>query len=118
MKSKRSAGMSPRRKTQAHHRKQHQKPQPSGRLFLFPQLQRRLKLKVKKRTVASMGALAIGALGVTLAELVGVGEIIIGAVAAYATYRVIRYGVGPTEALIEGVELERGELPKSSETAA
>ena len=112
MASNRSAATGQRRKQSTHQRKNVQRKQPIGKLLRFPQFQRRFKMK--KRTLANVGALTIGAVGVTLANLVGVGEIIIGTVAAYATYRVIRYGVTPTEALIEGVEIEHGEHEQES----
>src|SRR4051812_20746400 len=102
MPSNRLAAMGQRRKQSTHHRKSLHKKQPSGRWLRFPHFPQRFKMK--KRTLANVGALTIGALGVTLANIVGVGEIIIGTVAAYATYRVIRYGVTPTEALIEGTD--------------
>ncbi len=67
----------------------------------------------RKALTANVGAIAAGAVGVALASAVGVGELMTGGFLAYVAYRVIRYGVAPTEALIEGVELEHGQVPKS-----
>ncbi len=72
----------------------------------------------RKAMLANIGALGAGALGVGLASSVGVGELVAGGFIAYVAYRVIRYGVAWTEALIEGVELEHGQVPKKASNVA
>ncbi len=72
----------------------------------------------RKALLATAGAAGAGALGVALASSVGVGELVAGGFVAYVAYRVIRYGVAWTEALIEGVELEHGEVPRKASNVA
>lgn len=85
---------------------------PTRALSRIVEVRRRLLTLPRRRaTLANAGALAIGGAGAALASMVGVGELAVGAFAAYVAYRVIRYGVTPTEAIIEGVELEHGEIP-------
>lgn len=72
----------------------------------------------RKVRYASIGALFTGAGGVALASAVGVGELFVGGFLAYVVYRVLRYGVEPTEAIIEGVEIEHGERPKDLRNVA
>ncbi len=72
----------------------------------------------RKALLANVGALGAGAAGVALASSIGVGELVAGGFVAYVAYRVIRYGVAWTEALIEGVELEHGEVPKKPSNVA
>ena len=107
---------SQRRRTTRRH------PPEVGRVIPFPSFGRRGRggqvRIMDKKTMANVGAIAFGAIGVGLAELVGIGQIVVGAVAAYAAYRVIRYGVAPTEALLEGVELEHGEVPRRTSKVA
>jgi uncharacterized membrane protein len=62
--------------------------------------------------------MTIGTMSVVLANVVGVGELLIGMVAAYTAYRAIRYKIPPTEAILEGIELEHGEIPRRSSEAA
>lgn len=52
-------------------------------------------------------ALIIGGAAITLAVEVGAPELVIGAMAAYATYRMVRYGIDLKQALTETVQLER-----------
>ena len=53
------------------------------------------------------GALIVGGTCVVLAIELGVGEFLLGAGAAYATYRMLRYGIGLKQALTETVQLEK-----------
>lgn len=73
---------------------------------------------VRRTRLANIGALAAGAAGVAAASATGVGELAVGLFSAYVVYRVIRYGVAPSEAIIEGVELEHGEAPRTESNAA
>ena len=53
------------------------------------------------------GAMIAGGTAMVLAVELGPVEILIGAAAAYATYRMLRYGIGLREALVETIQLER-----------
>ncbi len=77
---------------------------------------RQAKLHQAKRhaLLANVGAIGAGAAAVALASSVGVGELMAGGFVAFVAYRVIRYGIAPTEAVIEGVQLEHGEAPKNA----
>lgn len=66
---------------------------------------RRLHLAHGGRPIAA--ALIIGGAAITLAVQVGAPELGIGAVAAYVTYRMMRYGIDLKQALTETVQLER-----------
>ncbi len=66
---------------------------------------RRLHLAHGGRPIAA--ALIIGGAAITLAVNVGAPELGIGAVAAYVTYRMMRYGIDLKQALTETVQLER-----------
>ena len=55
----------------------------------------------------ALGALAVGGLAVGLSVELGVAELALGIGAAYATYRMLRYGLDLKEALTETVQLER-----------
>lgn len=55
----------------------------------------------------AMGALTIGGLAVGLSLELGVAELALGIGAAYATYRMLRYGLDLKQALTETVQLER-----------
>jgi hypothetical protein len=109
------------RHTSSHSRRK-QAVQSSSKVILFPRLRQKLTRRGKKRINlerrANIGAITFGALGIFLADLVGVGELALGGLAAYAAYRVIRYNVSPSEALLEGAELERGEVPRHMSRSA
>lgn len=53
----------------------------------------------------AVGALVAGGAGIALAMEVGVGELLLGVAASYTVYRMLRYGIGLREALIETVQL-------------
>ena len=53
------------------------------------------------------GAVIVGGAALGLAMEIGVGELAIGVVAAYATYRMLRYGIDLKQALTETVQLEK-----------
>lgn len=53
------------------------------------------------------GAMIVGGTAMVLAVELGPVEILIGAAAAYATYRMMRYGIDLREALVETIQLER-----------
>lgn len=53
------------------------------------------------------GAVLIGGAVVAIAVEIGVGELAFGGLAAYATYRMLRYGIDLKQALTETIELER-----------
>jgi hypothetical protein len=62
----------------------------------------RLWVQLKKRP--SIGVVAVGGAGIAVASVVGVGEIAIGMIAAYAAYQVLREGVSPGEAARKIIE--------------
>lgn len=66
---------------------------------------RRFRLAHGGKPIAA--ALIIGGVAVTLAVEVGAPELVIGATAAYVTYRMMRYGIDLKQALTETVQLER-----------
>ncbi len=74
--------------------------------------ERRQRLHNNRKLFAGAVALGFGALGTAVANVVGIGEIMFGAFVAYVAYRTVRYGVSPTQAVIEGVELEHGRIPE------
>jgi len=84
-----------------------------------PDTQARLVEDAAKRGGASVwsglkrhsyvGMLAIGGLGVLVADLVGVGELAFGVAAAYGAFRVLKRGEAPEEA-VEAVLSEVGHL--------
>lgn len=55
----------------------------------------------------AVGALVAGGAGLALAMEVGVGELVVGVLAAYTAYRMLRYGIGLREALTETVQLQK-----------
>ena len=57
----------------------------------------RVWVQLKKRP--SIGVVAVGATGLAVASVVGVGEIAIAMIAGYAAYQVLREGVSPGEAV-------------------
>ena len=62
----------------------------------------RVWIQLKKRP--SIGVVAVGAAGLAVASVVGVGEIAIGMIAGYAAYQVLREGVAPGEAARKVIE--------------
>jgi hypothetical protein len=52
------------------------------------------------------GALIVGGAALALATNVGAFELAIGALAAYTTYRMLRYGIDLRQALMETIEVE------------
>jgi hypothetical protein len=56
----------------------------------------RVWAQLKKRP--SIGVVVVGAAGLAVASVVGVGEIAIGMITGYAAYQVLREGVSPGEA--------------------
>lgn len=89
-------------------------------------LTRRVKLREKnmhskaippkeRKRLANLGALMFGAGGAIAASVIGVGELLVGTFMAYVSYRIIRYGVAPTQAILEGVKLEHGEVAEGKE---
>jgi hypothetical protein len=56
----------------------------------------RVWIQLKKRP--SIGVVVVGATGLAVASVVGVGEIAIAMIAGYAAYQVLREGVSPGEA--------------------
>ena len=96
--------------------KEHVRPvlasDPPGRMReLIPRndalrrLWHRLHLSHGAKPIA--GAMLIGGMVVAIALEVGVGELAFGGLAAYATYRMLRYGIDLKQALTETIELER-----------
>lgn len=59
-------------------------------------------VQLKKRP--SIGVVTVGAAGLAVASVVGVGEIAIGMIAGYAAYQVLREGVSPGEAARKIIE--------------
>lgn len=53
------------------------------------------------------GALVIGGAALAISVELGVAELAFGGLAAYATYRMLRYGIDLKQALTETIELER-----------
>ena len=66
---------------------------------------KRLHLAQGAKPIA--GALIVGGTAMALAVELGPIELAVGALAAYATYRMLRYGVDLREALVETIQLER-----------
>ncbi len=66
---------------------------------------KRFKLSHGAKPIAA--ALVIGGVTLAIATEVGATEVALGAMAAYVTYRMMRYGVGLKEALTETIQLER-----------
>ncbi len=66
----------------------------------------------KNPVVAGVAASAVALGGVALANAIGVGELATGALLAYVVYRVVRHGIWPPQAIMEGMQLEHGEPPK------
>jgi hypothetical protein len=62
----------------------------------------RVWIQLKKRP--SIGVVAVGAAGLAVASVVGVGEIAIAMIAGYAAYQVLREGVSPGEAARKIIE--------------
>jgi hypothetical protein len=62
----------------------------------------RVWIQLKKRP--SVGVVAVGAAGLVVASVVGVGEIAIAILAGYGAYQVLREGVSPGEAVRKIVE--------------
>jgi hypothetical protein len=62
----------------------------------------RVWVHLKKRP--SIGVVTVGIAGLAVASVVGVGEIAIGMIAAYAAYQVLREGLSPGEAAKKIIE--------------
>lgn len=65
------------------------------------------RLRLAHGVRPAVGALAIGGLAVGLSIELGVAELALGMGVAYATYRMLRYGLDLKQALTETVQLER-----------
>jgi hypothetical protein len=61
--------------------------------------------QIKKRP--SLGVTAVACAGIALASVVGVGELTVGAFAAYGAYLVLREGMAPREAALQVFERAR-----------
>jgi len=65
-----------------------------------------VKFRLAHGTRPLVGALIVGGATLALASNIGALELAIGALAAYITYRMLRYGLDLKQALVETVEIE------------
>lgn len=56
------------------------------------------------------GGVVTGGMAAGAAMLIGVGELVVGAVVGYVGYRIYAYGESPTEALEKAIRFEEGRL--------
>lgn len=79
--------------------------EPIPREDLLRRTWRRFHLAHGARPIAS--ALIVGGATLAIASQLGAPELAIGAMAAYVTYRMVRYGIDLKQALTETVEIEK-----------